>query len=91
MYANITTYDASSKCLGSADNDFGPAVLGCRNGFDFTLLFEQTILSLVPSLLLLLLIPFRIYQLYTTSTKTIREANVYLKFVSISTSFGGQN
>lgn len=36
-----------------ADNAFGPKIHGCRDGKDFTLLFEQSILSLVPSVLFL--------------------------------------
>jgi ATP-binding cassette, subfamily C (CFTR/MRP), member 1 len=38
------------NCHVEADNVFGPQVDGaCRNGFDFTLFFEQTLLSIVPS------------------------------------------
>ncbi|GMG07807.1 unnamed protein product [Aspergillus oryzae] len=37
-------------CSLQADNNFGPAIdPGCRDGFDFTLLFEQAILGLVPA------------------------------------------
>lgn len=32
------------------DQDFGPVVKNCRNDFDFTLLFEDTVLSLTPSI-----------------------------------------
>jgi hypothetical protein len=45
------------------DNDFGPAVHGCRDDFDFTLLFENTILSIAPSLLVLLFAIGRLYYL----------------------------
>ena len=37
-----------------ADNDFGPQVATSSRNFDFTLLFEQSILSLVPSVIFLL-------------------------------------
>ncbi|RHZ73317.1 hypothetical protein CDV55_106015 [Aspergillus turcosus] len=41
------------------DNGFGPVINhGCRGSFDFTLLFEQTILSIAPSTLFLLLVPW---------------------------------
>ncbi|EAW08899.1 putative ABC transporter [Aspergillus clavatus NRRL 1] len=41
------------------DNAFGPVINhGCRAAFDFTLLFEQTILSIAPSALFLLLAPW---------------------------------
>lgn len=39
-------------CNIQADNVFGPRVAFCRDGFDFTLLFEQSILSALPSALL---------------------------------------
>ncbi|PVH72950.1 putative ATP-binding cassette transporter [Cadophora sp. DSE1049] len=42
-------------------NSFGPTV---PNEFDFTIFFENTILSILPSTLLLLVLPFRIYALY---------------------------
>ncbi|VUC23409.1 unnamed protein product [Clonostachys rosea] len=37
-----------SSCDAQADNAFGPQVISCRNGLDFTLSFEQSILSIVP-------------------------------------------
>jgi ATP-binding cassette subfamily C (CFTR/MRP) protein 1 len=36
-----------SGCLNDAD--FGPAVQGCRNNFDFTLRFEKIFLSILPA------------------------------------------
>ncbi|KAH6718942.1 putative ATP-binding cassette transporter [Leptodontidium sp. MPI-SDFR-AT-0119] len=42
-------------------NSFGPTV---PNEFDFTILFENTILSILPSALLLLVLPFRIFTLH---------------------------
>ena len=41
------------------DDKFGPQVTNCRGGFDFTLLFEECCLSIVPSALLLMALPFR--------------------------------
>jgi ATP-binding cassette, subfamily C (CFTR/MRP), member 1 len=32
-----------------ADEDFGPAVQGCRDDFDFTLKFELIFLSILPA------------------------------------------
>ncbi|TQB72810.1 hypothetical protein MPDQ_006453 [Monascus purpureus] len=44
--------------LSCEDNTFGPVINhGCRAAFDFTLLFEQAILSIAPSALFLLLAP----------------------------------
>jgi hypothetical protein len=52
------------------DNSFGPFYkLPNKSTFDFTLLFEETILSIAPSALLLLLIPPRILHLWKTPRK----------------------
>lgn len=51
----------ASSC---SDDTFGPIVRGCRDGFDFTRLFEDAILSLLPSILVLLFSAVRIVQLY---------------------------
>ncbi len=45
------------------DNTFGPHAGECRGGFDFTLLFEETILTLLPVGLLLVVIPPRVWYL----------------------------
>lgn len=37
------------------DNTFGPHAKGCRGGFDFTLLFEETVLSIIPAVLFILI------------------------------------
>lgn len=40
------------SCSIDVQNSFGPTVAyGCLNGFDFTLLFEESILTLAPLLL----------------------------------------
>ncbi|TVY44829.1 ABC transporter, partial [Lachnellula subtilissima] len=61
----------ASTCQPLNDNVFGPVVQGCRSGFDFTLLFEQTILSIGPAALLLLSTPPRLLRLLQTTRKTI--------------------
>lgn len=43
------------ECSIDSDRVFGPAVQGCRSDFDFTLLFQDTILSILPSSVLLIL------------------------------------
>lgn len=43
------------QCDVSADTHFGPRVSPCRRDFDFTLLFEQGILALLPDLSFLIL------------------------------------
>ncbi|KYK59812.1 hypothetical protein DCS_00946 [Drechmeria coniospora] len=49
-----------SLCPLSGDNSFGPAVTACARPFDFTLLFEESILSILPSAILLVLTPIRL-------------------------------
>lgn len=47
------------------DDTFGPwAGSQCRGGFDFTLLFEETILSILLSSVFILLSPLRILALF---------------------------
>jgi len=50
----------------------GPIVaLPCRQGFDFTLLFEQSILSIGPSCVFLLILPLRLFSLYRSKVKPV--------------------
>lgn len=44
----------SPYCSAAADDSFGPQVQNCRGSFDFTLFFEQSILGIAPSAILLL-------------------------------------
>lgn len=53
--------DFANVC--EADFAFGPTVTGCRGDFDFTLLFEKTILSIVPSLAIIIALAVRLPQL----------------------------
>lgn len=56
--------NASIACPASADADFGPIVNPkCRQGFDFTLLFEQVFFVVAPQALLVLVTPLRVWQL----------------------------
>ncbi|KAG8530148.1 uncharacterized protein KY384_005631 [Bacidia gigantensis] len=51
------------------DDSFGPFAEHCRGGFDFTLLFEETVLSILPLGLILLVAPFRILYLIKRDIK----------------------
>jgi ATP-binding cassette subfamily C (CFTR/MRP) protein 1 len=52
------------------DNSFGPFLgVSGTTTFDFTLLFEETILTILPAALLLLLIPLRVLRLWKTPRK----------------------
>jgi hypothetical protein len=62
---------ASPSCLPTSDDVFGPIVKGCRSNFDFTLLFEQAILTIGPAVLLLLFVPPRIIRLLRSNKKTL--------------------
>ena len=51
------------------DDTFGPWAGYCRGGFDFTLLFEESILSLLPLVVLLGVVPLRILYLFRKTVK----------------------
>lgn len=59
------------------ENDFGPTVSHCRGDFDFTLLFEESLLAIAPSVLLLLALPLRCRQLWKKRTKEVARSPVY--------------
>jgi hypothetical protein len=59
-----------STCHPANDDLFGPFIQGCRSNFDFTLLFEQSILSIPPAALLLVLAPPRLVRLIQSRRKT---------------------
>lgn len=55
------------------DASFGPSVppIGeCRGGFDFTVTFEESIFSIAPASILILILPLRILRLWGSSPKT---------------------
>jgi ATP-binding cassette subfamily C (CFTR/MRP) protein 1 len=47
-------------------HSFGPSIAG---NFDFSTLFEDSILSILPSTLLLLVLPFRLWSLHKEAPK----------------------
>lgn len=64
------------------DDSFGPHATNCRGDFDFTLLFEETILNLLPLLLLLIAIPPRIRYLLKRERKVVESSQLWIKLVS---------
>jgi hypothetical protein len=56
-------------CGEAIENSFGPKVKICRGGFDFTVLFEQVFLSIIPSAIFLSLLAFRVVLLRRESLK----------------------
>lgn len=72
----------SSQNCASVDDTFGPyAGEQCRGGFDFTLLFGEVFLSIVPLALILGIAPFRIVYLWRKQTKVSRSSLLYTKLV----------
>lgn len=60
----METLELTTFCE-AADNLFGPVVpTQCRGGFDFTLFFEQAVLSILPSAAFILLSLMRLAKLY---------------------------
>ncbi|KAL9122538.1 MAG: hypothetical protein Q9187_000908, partial [Circinaria calcarea] len=59
----------ASPLCAHVDDTFGPHAVNCRGNFDFTLLFEESILAISPLALLLLVAPFRIFHLLKKRVK----------------------
>jgi hypothetical protein len=57
----IMLLSSSQSCLN--DELIGPVVKGCRGNFDFTQLFENVFLSILPSVVFLILSALRIANL----------------------------
>lgn len=51
--------------MAAGDDDFGPKLPGY---FDFTLVFEQSLFSLLPASVFILAAPYRIFQLWKRQT-----------------------
>ncbi|PTB80416.1 P-loop containing nucleoside triphosphate hydrolase protein [Trichoderma longibrachiatum ATCC 18648] len=67
-------------CAATADAAFGPVVdAACRDGFDFTLVFEQFVFVLLPASLLVLVAPLRLMQLRKASVKVTDNVSRALK------------
>lgn len=62
------------------DDAFGPAVEGCRGNFDFTVAFEEVILSILPSACFAILAALRLVSLSRQSHTT---ANILLRNVKV--------
>jgi hypothetical protein len=65
--------DVPLPCSVADEDVFGPFVnASCHHGFDFTLLFEETILTLLPLSLLLLSGVLRVWSLRCSPDKVNR-------------------
>lgn len=76
---------ARKSCSIDLHDVFGPTVAySCLNGFDFTLLFEESILTLLPLLLTVLVLIPRVRFLCKTSTKVKRSWLFALKIAAFA-------
>ncbi|KAM0524595.1 hypothetical protein ACHAPE_000693 [Trichoderma viride] len=67
-------------CAPTADAAFGPVVdAACRDGFDFTLVFEQSVFVLLPAAMLVLMAPLRLLQLHKSPIKVADQASRMIK------------
>ncbi|KAK6335782.1 hypothetical protein TWF730_003159 [Orbilia blumenaviensis] len=73
---------ANTTCV--EDLGFGPTVLHCRQGLDFTLQFEESMFDLVPAGLVILLSPFRIWQLRRRPKRVFEKSFAGSKLMNIT-------
>lgn len=72
----------SRPCAISDEDVFGPIVdSSCRHGFDFTLLFEETVLTLLPLLIAWPIVLIRLWILRNVSEKVNRSWFYFTKEV----------
>ncbi|KAL4782982.1 P-loop containing nucleoside triphosphate hydrolase protein [Aspergillus varians] len=62
-----------------ADNFLHPIPSSCRGGFDFSLLFEEVILGILPLAIIVLILPWRIWHLFQKPRKVVPSALIYTK------------
>jgi hypothetical protein len=84
MSPNHSTVFRSTSASACYNDDIiiGPGVTGCRDNFDFTIAFEDSILSLVPSVCFLFLALLRIFHLYGKPSLVSGRGLLYAKLVS---------
>jgi hypothetical protein len=71
------------QCSVEVENAFGPQVEQCHGNFDFTLLFEESILCIGPVLVASILALLRIWQLWRREERVYRGMQCILKQVSL--------
>ena len=79
----MSSYPPSPLALSCAviDDTIGPYALECRDSFDFTLLFEEAILCIVPFVILLLITPLRLLHLHRERSKVVESRLLLFKLV----------
>ena len=78
----MTSSSSSGPSCRDLDNTFRIDAGPCRGGFDFSLLFEETILEILPILLMLIIIPGRLWILLQKRNKVVGSWLVFVKLVS---------
>jgi len=82
MITSLSTFsEVGIVAAGNGSCCNGYFVQNCYGTFDFSLLFEQSILSITPSALLLLVVPLRIAQLAQNDHKVKNHFSHWLKLV----------
>ena len=72
----MASHDAVLQGVDRSESAFGP--VSSTREFDFTLTFEQSILSIIPSTLVLLIGPIRLLYLFHSDLKIFSQNNYYL-------------
>lgn len=72
-------FNSTAPWADTSDNVFGP--VSRLRAFDFTITFEQAILSIIPSTILLLAGPPRLFHLSRCQRKTRSKHDYVLKLV----------
>ena len=71
----------SSLTCAQVDDSWRAWALSCRGGFDFTLLFEEVILGVLPIGIILTVVPFRLRYLLSKNYKVVGTGRLLLKLV----------
>ncbi|KAK0724137.1 P-loop containing nucleoside triphosphate hydrolase protein [Lasiosphaeris hirsuta] len=77
----------SLQCGFAADADFGPSVSPCRREFDFTILFEEVVLVIVPACTFIILAIASLLSLRRART-LVRHGRMYLFKLFSATALG---
>lgn len=83
-------FESNDTCL-IIDHAFGPYAKECRGGFDFTLLFEETILTVLPAALFIIAATLRLFYLVRQPHKVYPGFTLYLKLVCVPYNGGDFN
>ncbi|KNG85917.1 ABC multidrug transporter [Aspergillus nomiae NRRL 13137] len=72
----------SSFSCQREDNSFQIPVRSCRDGFDFSLLFEETILGILPLGVILIIATYRLYHLFQKQRKVVKSWLLWAKLTT---------